>query len=126
MISQEQYANWFREHADMKIIFHADDTVEANSFFIRSEKVIEKRESISRTIEREVTEYVIYGEKITPATYWEPEDIDEEELARERNFGTALMRVLLIEKEHDISNGLSDWEQNAEQKLLSKVKETAR
>jgi hypothetical protein len=112
MITEEQYAQWFRENENMVVDkYSSDEYWEANGFIIRPETVIDKRKSIGRVVETEVTEYVIYGIKVTPATFWEPEDADEEELARERNFGNALLRVLLIEKEDDISNGLASWEE---------------
>jgi hypothetical protein len=112
MITEEQYAEWFRENEGMCVDkYSSDEYWEANGFIIRTEQVSQTRRSIGRVVITDVIEYVIYGTKVTPATQWEPEDADEVELARERNFGQALIRVLLIEKEDDLNNGLGSWEE---------------
>jgi hypothetical protein len=125
MIPLEQYADWFRQNEGMNIVFLGDEenTIEANGLYIRPEQVIEERKTISKTLQVEVTEYVISGVTETPGTFFEPPDYDEEELARERNFGNALLRVLLIEKEDDIRNGLGSWEECTEFEAINKALE---
>jgi hypothetical protein len=111
MITEEQYAEWFRKNENMLVDKQSDGTWETNGLYIRSEKVIKEIKSIGRMIEKEVTEYVICGVSISLATFWEPEDPDEIELARVQNFGSALIKVLLLEKENELNHKLQDWEE---------------
>ena len=113
MITIEKYCEWFKKNENLTIKKDGNG-YDVNGFFILPEKVMKARKSIIRTVLEEVTEWAVYATEYTPATQFEPEEYDEVEVAREPDFGKALLRVVILEKENDLSNRLRDWEEEEE------------
>lgn len=67
-----------------------------------------EREDMSLTGIRTVTciDYVVYAENYSPGTYWEPPDVDIEEVARENSPTNAIGAIARIVCEQQIQNVL--------------------
>jgi len=79
-------------------------------FYIRPEEVIKERKSIVGTIQEQVTEFVIYGVEMIPATPFEPEDADEVELSRKPTLAKAVARVIVLELEEKLRQEVEELE----------------
>jgi hypothetical protein len=121
MISNEKYVQFFRDQWKMDITPNGDG-YNANGFDIQPEQDTETRQTIRGEISVNITVWVVEAPISIPASYWEPEEVDMEEMARERDLGTAFMRVLLIQHEDDIGNSLQDFcESTANEQYLKEM-----
>ena len=109
-ITDQHYVNWFSDVWKMSIE-NADDGYMVDGYYIRPETVIKTHETLVGPRECEAIEWVVSAEEVTTNGHWEPDDIDEVELARESSLGNAFAQVMLIQHEQAINDSLDNlWE----------------
>ena len=111
LTNEKNVVQLFTDHFNTKIEFHIDDDdiessyYEVNqSFYIYPGEGTDVRKTIGGTITRKVIEWHVYGIVRIPATHWEPEDFDEEEISVENSLTNAIKKILLLELENKIDN----------------------
>lgn len=99
--------DFFAKHHSLKIEVVDESYYVNESFYIYPTKVSETIKTIAGEYKKEYIKFHVTGVVYIPATYWHPEEDDEQDISQEKNLTNAFKRCIIAEFENNLENSLS-------------------